>query len=100
MRVVAADALFFKVWNYRSSYTSKFGQLQPAPLFVATTARIVSTNAASNWVTSGLVLVAFALGLAVVVTIAWVYGRDDRAAKTSSNRRAESSPPPDFSRLT
>jgi hypothetical protein len=98
--VVAAEAVFFKVWNYRSSYTSKFGQLQPAPLFVASTARVVATNVGANWITSGLVLVAFALGLAVVIVIAWVYGRDDRKAESGARRRAESSPPPDFSRLT
>ena len=29
--LVRADGVFFKVWTYRSSYTSRFGQLQPAP---------------------------------------------------------------------
>jgi hypothetical protein len=98
--LVSADAVFFKVWNYRSSYTSKFGQLQPAPLFIASTARVVSTDTAGNWVTSGLVLVAFALGLSVIIVIAWIYGRDDRKSANNARRRAESSPPPDFSRLT
>jgi hypothetical protein len=98
--LVATDAVFFKVWNYRSSYTSKFGQLQPAPLFVASTARVVSTETAGNWITSSLVLVAFALGLGVVVLIGWIYGRDDRKPSSSSSKTATSGPPPDFSRLT
>ncbi len=98
--LVAADAVFFKVWNYRSSYTSKFGQLQPAPLFVASTARIASTDIGSNWITSGLVLIAFALGLGIVVVIAWVYGRDDRRSQSAFRKHAETSPPPDFSKLT
>src|SRR5262245_23856226 len=98
--LVAADAVFFKVWNYRSSYTSKFGQLQPAPLFIASTAHVVTTGAGGNWITSALVLVAFALGISVIVVIAWMYGRDDRRSESNARRRAESSPPPDFSRLT
>jgi hypothetical protein len=98
--LVATDAVFFKVWNYRSSYTSKFGQLQPAPLFIASTVHVVTTGAGGNWITSALVLVAFALGLSVIVVIAWIYGRDDRRSENKARQRAESSPPPDFSRLT
>lgn len=96
--LVAADGVFFKIWNYRSNYTGQFGQLQPAPLFIASTARIVPTSAAQNWVTSGLVLAAFALALGVVVVIAWIYGRDDRAAKRSLTKD-KTGIRPDFSRF-
>ncbi len=97
--LVAADAVFFKVWNYRSNYTSKFGQLQPAPLFIGSTARVVSTNVGANWITSGLVMVAFAGALAVMVVIGWIYGRDDRKAKKRALTQRASDSRPDFSRL-
>ena len=78
--LVRADGVFFKTWNYRSGYTSKFGQLQPAPLFIASTASVVSMAVGPNWITSGLVMVAFAFALGVIIMIAWVYRRDDRRA--------------------
>jgi hypothetical protein len=97
--LVAADGVFFKTWNYRSGYAGKFGQLQPAPLFIAATAKIVSTDVGPNWITSGLVIAALAIALGVVVLVGWVYRREDRSARKTGPAGASDQPRPDFSRL-
>jgi hypothetical protein len=85
---VRADGVFFKVWAYRSNYTSRFGQLQPAPLFIAARPHIVRIETTASWLTGGLVTLAFALTLGVAGIIAWWYGRSDRKsrAKTAASR--------------
>jgi hypothetical protein len=80
-QLVAADAVFFKVWAYRASYAAKFGQLQPAPLFVADKPRVVIVETGHNWLTGTLVLVALGLGLAVAAAILWSQWRGDKRAK-------------------
>jgi len=97
---VRADGVFFKVWTYRSNYTSRFGQLQPAPLFIASQARLVSITPTANWVTGALVMAAFALALGVTGIIVLWYGRSDRAAAAKSVLRTKTDARPDFSHLS
>lgn len=96
--VVRADAVFFKVWSYRSSYTGKFGQLQPAPLFLALEPSVVRPEKQFNAVVTWLVGSAFGLALGMVVLVMWWFRRSDRAYE-ADRRAAESQSPPDFSTL-
>jgi hypothetical protein len=70
--------VFFKIWAYRSSYTKRFGQLQPAPLFMGANPRVIKIVAPSNWITGGLVITAFALALGVAGIIVWWNSRSDK----------------------
>src|SRR5262245_30414465 len=96
---VAADAVFFKVWTYKSSYAARFGQLQPAPLFIARQPRVVPVVTTVHWVTASLIVVAFALALGVTGIVVLWYGRSDRAALAKSKLRSAPTAPPDFSHL-
>jgi hypothetical protein len=78
---VRANGVFFKVWAYRSNYTTRFGQLQPAPLFIAARPHIVRIETTASWLTGGLVTLAFASALGVAGIIAWWYGRTDRKSR-------------------
>jgi hypothetical protein len=79
--LVRADSAFFKLWTYRSSYTSRFGQLQPAPLFIARQPQLVVVEATSNWVTGTLVMGALVVALGVTAIIVWCLGASDRKAR-------------------
>lgn len=68
---ITADAVFFKVWAYRSSYTAQFGQLQPSPLFIAHQPRLVAIKPPSNWLAGTLVVVALAIALVAVPLMLW-----------------------------
>jgi hypothetical protein len=96
---VRADGVFFKVWTYKSSYAGRFGQLQPAPLFIAANPRVVPVVTTANWATGSLVVLAFALALGVTGVIVWWYGRSDRAALAKSKLHSQSTTP-DFSGLS
>jgi hypothetical protein len=88
--LVRAEGVFFKTWAYRSPFASQFNQLQPAPLFITRRPQIVAMQSSSNWLTSALVITAFVLGLAVILIIAFVFNRSDRAARaTKAARRAQ-----------
>jgi hypothetical protein len=78
---VRADGVFFKVWTYRSNYTTRFGQLQPSPLFIAAQPQLVRIETAASWITGGLVTLAFALALGVAGIIVWWYDRSDRKSR-------------------
>jgi hypothetical protein len=68
---IGAEGVFFKVWTYRSSYTSKFGQLQPAPLFIATRPHLVETQTPGSWMTGAIVSFALLLALLVTAIVVW-----------------------------
>src|SRR5262249_35731895 len=87
--LVRADGVFFKVWTYRSNYTSRFGQLQPAPLFIAKSAQLVPIRAAANWVTGALVLGALVLALGVTAVVVWGLGASDRQARARKRATRE-----------
>jgi hypothetical protein len=93
---VRATGVFFKVWTYRSKFTSRFGQLQPAPLFVADRPEHVPLPSASNWLAAALVSTALALALLVSGIIAVWYRVSDRKRATARLTLAER---PDFSGL-
>jgi len=86
---IAADGVFFKVWTYRSSYTSKFGQLQPAPLFIAIRPQVVEPETPGSWITGAIVSAALLLALGVTAIIVWFYGQLDRGARSKRKLRAE-----------
>jgi hypothetical protein len=92
---VRADAVFFKIWTYRSSYTAKFGQLQPAPLFVSGRASVIETKQRSNPVVD--VLVGTMLVLVAVVFAAGIWW--SRRSATRRRIHAAIAPPPDFGKL-
>jgi hypothetical protein len=95
--LIRAPAVFFKIWSYRSSYTNRFGQLQPAPLFIAAKPELVPLNNRFDWLTSGHVLGAFGLALFIAATLAWLY-RSDRTARSRITPR-QIDQRPDFSGL-
>jgi hypothetical protein len=96
--MVRADGVFFKVWTYRSQYTDKFKQLQPALMFLASEPTVIRTEPQTNTVVSVLVSAAFVLAVGTVLIVWWWFGRSDRAALAAA-RSAEVLPPPDFSKL-
>jgi hypothetical protein len=96
--LIQSDSVFFKIWTYNSTYTSQFGQVQLAPLFVAINSQVVAYQSPLTWLTGGLITTALLLALAVAALIFWLYDRSDRAAKASSRRKG-SEIRPDFSHL-
>jgi hypothetical protein len=69
------NALFFKVWAYRSPFAARFGQLQPAPLLIAIQSQVLPPpQPAANWVTSLLVTLAMGLALGMLMLVlGWVW---------------------------
>jgi hypothetical protein len=96
--VVRADAVFYKVWTYRSQYTDPLKQLQPALMFMATEPAVVPFEAQTNTVVSALVSTALLVALGTVLIVWWWFGRSDRAAREAA-RAAQPQTPPDFSKL-
>ena len=96
--VVRAQAVFYKVWTYRSQYTDPLKQMQPALMFMASEPAVVPFERQSNTVVSALVSAAFALALGTIVIVWWWFGRSDRAALAAA-REAHPQAPPDFSKL-
>ena len=80
-QAITADAVFFKVWAYRSSYTAQFGQLQPSPLFIAHRPQLVVVEPANNWLTGTFALIALGLTLAVAFVTLWSQTRHGKTAK-------------------
>ena len=100
--LVTADAIFFKLWSYRSAYMEKFDQRQPAPLFLAIEPRIVRIEPPANWVTTALVATAFGLALGVIGVVLWWFRRSDKDYEASRRTRLAGQnalSPPDFSDL-
>lgn len=89
-----AQALFFKVWAYRSPYAARFGQLQPAPLFLAIQPQVLPPlQPAANWVTSLLVTLAMSLALGMLVLVLWwVQGGPGPSARSRRGRRGADAP--------
>jgi hypothetical protein len=92
---IQADAVFFKVWTYDSRYTARFGQVQPAPLFVAFEPRVIAASANTDWLSAALVSTALGFSLAVLMLVLWWSFRPGKRRRLSSTV----APPPDFSRL-
>ena len=95
--VVRADGVFFKVWTYRSKYTDKFNQLQPALMFLAAQPDgRRATEPRANVVISALVIAAFVRGggdgadRVVVVRLDATGRRSPRPARPSRKRRRTS----------
>ena len=100
--LIAADAVFFKLWSYRSAYMEKFNQRQPAPMFMAIEPRIVHIEPPANWVTTALVATAFGLALGVIGVVLWWFRRSDKDYEASRRARLAGQnvlSPPDFSDL-
>jgi hypothetical protein len=92
-----ADGVFFKTWAYRSKFAGQFGQLQPAPLFIAGEPQLVAAPPAANALVGILVTTALLLSLAAAVLAGWWYRRSDRDM-TRQARKADGIKP-DFSGL-
>src|SRR5262245_49523026 len=95
---IGAEGVFFKVWTYRSSYTSKFGQLQPAPLFIAVRPHLVQTQTPGSWMTGAIVSAALLLALGVTAIVVWFYGGSTRKTRVKASQNTVE-PKPDFSGL-
>jgi hypothetical protein len=97
---VGAEAVFFKLWTYRSGYTQKFGGLQPAPLFVAQSVETVKVTSTASVASGVLVGAAFAVALAVIGVIFWWFrGSDREHARRTREFRSGDGSQPDFSQL-
>lgn len=96
--VVQADGVFFKVWTYRSRYTDKFSQLQPALMFLAPKPTVIHSDPEANAVVGALVIAAFVVALGTVVIVLWWFNWTDRVARAAV-RESEPQAPPDFSKL-
>ncbi|MDX1946318.1 MAG: hypothetical protein SFU86_13035 [Pirellulaceae bacterium] len=100
-QLVRADAVFFKLWTYRSGYSSQFKQLQLAPLLFAIEPAPVKIEPVSNIVSTVLVCTSFGLALFVIFVLFWWYRRADREHAERQKAFEEASPRgrPDFSGL-
>jgi hypothetical protein len=98
---VRADAVFFKLWTYRSTYTSQFNRVQPAPLFFAVEPVVVPFERGTNIVSGVLVAGAFVLTGLVIGIIFWWYRGQDREVERERRQAltGEDRPAPDFSGL-
>jgi len=94
---VRADGVFFKTWTYRSKFAGQFGQLQPAPLFVAGEPELVAAPPAANALVGSLVTTALVLSLVGAALAAWWYHRSDRRANRRPPNMNDATP--DFSTL-
>jgi hypothetical protein len=97
---VAANAVFFKLWTYRSSYTQQFGGLQPAPLFIANAVESVEVTSSAHVASGVLVGAAFALGFVMIGVVYWWFrGSDWQHARRTRKERSGNGTRPDFSQL-
>jgi hypothetical protein len=76
-----AEAVFYRIWSYRSNYADKFGQMQPAPLLMTVEPALYESPPAANWVAAALVGAAFTLALGVIAIIAFWYRGSDRPVR-------------------
>jgi hypothetical protein len=76
---VRADGVFFKTWTYRSKFAGQFGQLQPAPLFIAAEPQLVAAPPAANSLVGSLVTTALVLSLVMAALAGWWFRRSDRS---------------------
>jgi hypothetical protein len=93
---IRADAVFLKIWTYRSNYAARFGQMQPAPLFIALEPAVEAPPPVANWVTTALVGAALALAVGVIAIVGWWYRGSDQPAEAA---RKQADANPDFSGL-
>jgi hypothetical protein len=100
--MVRADAVFFKVWSYRSNYTTKFGKYQPAPMFLCIEpTRMKELAAEPNMVAEIMVGVSMGLAVLVLIVIFWWFRRGDREyQRERTEQLSEPTKPPDFSQLS
>lgn len=100
-QTVRADAVFFKLWTYRSTYTSQFNRVQPAPLFFAIEPQIVRVESGTGWISGALIGAAFLLAAVAIGAIFWWYRADDLQAAEQRRREltGEGGPAPDFTGL-
>jgi hypothetical protein len=97
---IRADGVFFKVWTYRSAYTSKFGQLQPAPLFVAREALVVQPQRPVNQLVSVLAgTIIFLVAGVLVVGTWWSWRSAKSRSRVLAHNTGQVEQPPDFSHL-
>ena len=96
---VEADAVFFKIWHYHSTFTAPAQLSQPAPLFLAQQVRLVKEELPSRWVSDVLVGSAMVLAIATFVGIALWYRLSDRSQGRASALDDAKPPQPDFSNL-
>jgi hypothetical protein len=95
---IEANAVFYRLWSFRSAYMDKYNGLQAAPLFMANQPRIAPAPRSATWLTGGLVAAAFGIIIATVGVMTWWNRRLDRSL-SAQRRAALNSQPPDFSRL-
>jgi hypothetical protein len=86
---VQADAVFFKLWSYRSKSMEQFDRLQPAPLLVADLPHLFRPPPPQGWPLGSAVAGALALGL-VIAMILWCW-------PTARRRFRQQTTSPDFS---
>jgi len=96
---VAADAVFFKLWTYQSTYMARFNRNQPAPLLMTHEPRLISNSAAThNWVSSGLITAILIGSLVLTVAILWRYRAGDRRYQEQRRRQLHSDESPTSAR--
>ena len=86
-----ANAFFFKLWTYRSSYVSQFDPAgrQPSPLFVGRSARLVPAGAAPKRHLGAVAAIAFVLALVALGIGSRFLARSDRLRTGELRRRFE-----------
>ena len=91
-QLVRANAVFFKIWSYRSTYASKYGVFQPAPMFLAVEPVPFEEDLSKpNWIAEGMVGASLGLAILILFSVFWWYRRADRQyQKALSNTLADS----------
>ncbi len=80
---IRAEGVFFKLWTYRSSFSSEKGLLQPAPLFLAREVSVIEDQAPLAAASKYLVGLAMLLAGLVALVIYWFFKLNDRKGHLS-----------------
>jgi hypothetical protein len=80
--VIEADATFYKLWSYQSSFAAQKNKRQAAPLLMASEVRVVHKNDPLTGVGSAVLTTAMVLAGGMFLVIYWWFRLSDRRSSS------------------